>query len=334
NVIAFTGGAIDDADTHVRKVVRIAASMEHGSEHPLADSIVRYASQLSLRLSQAEGFAALPGHGIRAVVDGTPYVLGNARLMQQMGVYEPAVGQFSRQYEEAGRSVVLLADATRVLGLLAIADTLKPGAAQAVSDLRALGMEVILLSGDNTRTTAAIGREAGISRVLGDILPERKAGEIAKLQTAGNIVAMVGDGMNDSPALARADVGIAMGGGTDIAIETGGIVLAQNDPRHVAVALRLSRASVSKIRQNLFFALFYNVIGIPIAARVLTGFGLVLRPELAGLAMALSSVSVVGNSLTLKLFHPSRRNAVSEIAPYAMAIGFTLLFFFFARLSA
>jgi Cu+-exporting ATPase len=197
-----------------------------------------------------------------------------------------------------------------------------------------MGLEIHMMTGDNARTATAIAAKAGIHNVLADILPEQKANEVKKLQALGKKVAMVGDGINDSPALAQANLGIAMGSGTDIAMETGGIVLVKNDLRDVVTAIELSRATVTTIRQNMFFALLFNGIGIPVAARAFMHFGIVLRPELAGFAMAMSSVSVVSNSLTLGLFHPTRRNWVSIVAPFAMAIGFTLLFFFFARLSA
>jgi len=191
-----------------------------------------------------------------------------------------------------------------------------------------------MITGDNERTAAAIAREVGIFNVLAEVLPEDKAGEVKKLQEQKRIVAMVGDGINDAPALAQADLGIAMGSGTDVAMEAGGIVIVKNDLRDVETAISLSRDTMSKIKQNMFFALFYNVIGIPIAARALAFMGLVLKPELAGLAMALSSISVVSNSLTLKYFRPGRRNYISLIAPIAMILLFSLIFGGFARLSS
>lgn len=222
---------------------------------------------------------------------------------------------------------MVLADGTGVLGIVAVADTLKPTAREAVSRLRAQGIAVAMITGDHGRTAKAIAREAGIDTVLADVLPEHKAQEVRKLQSAGKVVAMVGDGINDAPALAQADLGIAMGSGSDIAMETGGIVLVKNDPRDVLTAIMLSRATIGKIRQNLFFALFYNVLGIPLAAGLFASYGITLRPELAGLAMALSSVSVVTNSLTLRGFMPGSRNWLSSLAPVVMTALFAVLFF-------
>ncbi|HLC69544.1 MAG TPA: HAD-IC family P-type ATPase, partial [Patescibacteria group bacterium] len=195
-----------------------------------------------------------------------------------------------------------------------------------------MGVEVYMITGDNERTGRAIAAQVGIQNVLAEVQPEDKAKEVKKLQEAGKKVAMVGDGINDAPALAQADLGIAMGSGTDVAMETGGVVIMRNDLNDVVHSIQLSRETLTKIKQNMFFALFYNVVGIPIAARVFVGLGLVLKPELAGLAMALSSVSVVANSLTLKLFKPNRRNWVSLAAPVVMIIFFSLLFLQFARM--
>ena len=239
-----------------------------------------------------------------------------------------------RVLEEQGKTAMILSDQNHVIGIVAVADTLKQTSKEAVDRLKGMGIDVYMITGDNERTAKAIAKNVGIDNVLAEILPEEKANEVKKLQAQGKKVAMVGDGINDSPALAQANLGIAMGSGTDIAMETGGIVLVKNDLLDVVTAIKLSRATVSKIRQNMFFALFYNVIGIPIAARAFAFMGLVLRPELAGLAMAFSSVSVVTNSLLLKRFHPTKRNWISDFAPVVMAIGFTVLFFLFAKLSS
>jgi Cu+-exporting ATPase len=206
--------------------------------------------------------------------------------------------------EEAGKTVMFLASAKEILALIAVADTVKSGSAKAVAALQKMDVRTYMVTGDNIRTANAIAKEAGIENVLAEVLPEGKAEEVKRLQKAGFKVAMVGDGINDSPALVQADLGIAMGSGADVAMESGGIVIMKNDLADVISAIRLSRKTVGKIRQNLFFSLFYNILGIPVAAGVFAGIGLTLKPEFAGLAMALSSVSVVGNSLLLKNFRP------------------------------
>ena len=326
DIIAVTGTKDD--------ILRIAAGIEQGSEHPLAASIVSRAQRLGLKLSPAENFRAVPGHGIEATLLGTRYVFGNRALMAKEGKVLGPLEEKMLALENDGKTAMLLADPVRIIGIVAVADTVKETSKEAVQRLRAMGLEVVMITGDNTRTARAIAEKVGITDVRAEVLPEQKAGEVKKLQEQGKKVAMVGDGINDSPALAQADLGIAMGNGTDIAMEAGGIVLVRNDLRDVATAITLSRTAVSKIKQNLFFALFYNVIGIPIAARLFSDFGIILRPELAGLAMAFSSVSVVTNSLPLKGFHPGRRNIPSEIAPWIMVIGFTAFFIFFARIGS
>jgi P-type Cu+ transporter len=315
-------------------VLRLSASLEQGSEHPLAESIVAHAKAKGVRLSPADGFKAIPGHGIEGSLNGKKYLLGNRRLLETAGISLSDIEARMTQLETQGKTAMLLAEGGRVLGVVAVADTLKDTSKDAVETLKRMGLATYMITGDNARTAHAIAAQAGITEVLAEVLPAKKAAEVKRLQEAGHRVAMVGDGINDSPALAQADLGIAMGSGTDIAMETGGIVLVRNDLRDVATAIRLSRATVGKIRQNLFFALFFNVIGIPIAARAFAHWGIVLRPELAGLAMAFSSVSVVTNSLLLKGFHPRRRNWLSDAAPYVMAIGFTILFLLFARISS
>ncbi len=323
DIVALSGSADE--------LLRIAAALERGSEHPLAESILARAK--GLPELKATAFRAIPGHGIEAVIDSTTYALGNRKILAARHIDSaPIEGQMTA-LEEQGKTVMVLAANTTVLGLIAAADTIKPSTKEAIFTLRAQGLEAYMLTGDNRRTAEAIARQAGIAHVLADVLPEQKAAEIKKLQEQGARVAMVGDGINDSPALAQADLGITMGNGTDIAMETGGIVLVKNDLRDVVSAIALSRAAVRKIKQNMFFALFFNVIGIPVAARLFAAWGIVLRPELAGLAMAFSSVSVVTNSLLLKRFDPRRRDWLSDMAPAIMAIGFTLLFIFFTRLS-
>jgi P-type Cu+ transporter len=324
NVIALNGNEDD--------ILRIAASLEQGSEHPLAESIVNHAHTKSLALSSAQHFAAVPGHGVKGTLEGTTYFLGNRKLMQKESIPLADIERKMQDLEEEGKTAMLLADTKRILGIIAVADTVKDTSKAAIEQLTKMGIEVYMITGDNGRTAQAIAKQVGITNVLADVLPEQKAVEIAKLQAQGKSVAMVGDGINDSPALAKANLGIAMGSGTDIAMETGGIVLVKNDVRDVVTAIQLSREAVKKVKQNLFFALFYNVIGIPIGARLLMGFGLVLRPELAGLAMAFSSVSVVTNSLLLKGFRPGRRNPISDIAPFVMIIAFTAFFLFFATI--
>ena len=229
---------------------------------------------------------------------------------------------------------MLLSDGKHVLGIVAVADTLKETSREAVESLKRMGIEVYMITGDNERTARAIAAQVGITNVLAEVLPEDKANEVKKLQETGKKVAMVGDGINDAPALAQANLGIAMGSGTDVAMEAGGIVIIRNDLRDVVNAIDLSKATVGKIKQNMFFALFYNVIGIPIAARVFISLGLVLKPELAGLAMALSSISVVTNSLTLRGYKPGKRNCISTLAPIIMIALFTGLFFEFAKFSS
>lgn len=316
------------------KVLHIAASLEQGSEHPLAESIVKDAKTKNLSLSSAENFTAIPGHGVEGSVAGELYFLGNRKLMERQGIDIKDHDAALQKLEEAGKTAMLLADKSKVFGIIAVADTLKETSKEAVDRLRQMGIEVYMITGDNSRTARAIAATIGITNVLAEVLPEQKANEVKKLQDQGKKVVMVGDGINDSPALAQADLGIAMGSGTDIAMETGGIVLVKNDLRDVVTAIKLSRATVNKIKQNMFFALFFNVIGIPIAARAFIQFGFILRPELAGFAMAFSSVAVVTNSLLLKGFHPLKKNWLSDLAPVFMAIGFTALFLGFAKLSS
>ncbi len=284
---------------------RLAAALERSSEHPLADAIVNHAKETGVALPDVSGFAAVPGHGVEGDVEGRRVVLGNRKLMARDGVEISRWAARIEQLEGEGKTVMLTAIDGAPAGLIAVADTLKENSREAVERLGKMGVEVYMITGDNRRTAEAIAAQAGIdpAHVLAEVLPEHKAEEVAKLQARDISVAMVGDGINDTPALAQADIGIAMGAGTDVAMETGGIVLMKDDLRDVVTAIELSRATIRRIRWNFVWALGYNSLGIPVAA---LGF---LRPELAGAAMALSSVSVVSSSLLLKRFKPSMRRA-------------------------
>lgn len=318
-----------------RGVLTLAASLERLSEHSLAEAIYGHAEEKGLKLDEVSDFLAVPGHGVSGKIGSEIYYLGNRKLMVEFASLD--ISKVDRQVvrlEEQGKTVMILSSAKEIIGLVAVADRVKESSREAVKKLKDLGIQVFMVTGDNKRTADAIAREVGIENILAEVLPEDKAGEVKKLQDKNLKVAMVGDGINDAPALAQADLGIAMGSGTDVAMETGGIVIIKNDLNDVVSALQLSRETMGKIRQNMFFALFYNVIGIPIAARVFVGIGLVLKPELAGLAMAMSSVSVVTNSLLLRYFKPGRRNLLSIVAPIIMVLVFTLLFWQFAVLSS
>jgi Cu+-exporting ATPase len=281
-----------------KETLRLAATAEAGSEHPLAEAIVRYAKDQGLAAQPTTDFEAIPGQGIRATVDGHHVLLGNRQLLQEARVAIDAAAGSLQQFEDQGKTAMLLAIGGRLAGIFAVADTIKPHAPDAITRLQRMGIEVIMLTGDNERTARAIAQQLGIPRVLAEVQPGQKAEVIKQLQAERKVVAMVGDGINDAPALAQADIGIAIGSGTDVAIETGGIVLIKDDLRDVVTAMQLSKKTMSKIKQNLFWAFAYNAGLIPVAA-----LGL-LNPILAGAAMALSSVSVVTNSLTLRRFRP------------------------------
>ncbi len=323
-------GLLDEDD-----IMSIAGGLEKLSEHPLAEAIVKYTEEEAISLPEVANFKAIPGHGVEGLANGSKYFLGNRKLItENLGLGLEKAERKVQRLEEAGKTVMILADDKQILGLVAVADTLKASSLEAVKELQKRKIEVYMITGDNRRTAEAIARQVGITNVLAEVLPEDKASEVKKLQDKNLKVAMVGDGINDAPALAQANLGIAMGGGTDVAMETGGIVIIRNDLRDVLTAFDLSKETMGKIKQNMFFALFYNVIGIPIAARVFADYGLVLRPELAGLAMAFSSISVVSNSLLLKYFIPNKKNYLSMLAPYILIIFFTLMFIEFGRISS
>ena len=317
-----------------RVLLQIIASLERDSEHPLAKAIVSAADEQKLEKLEVNGFQSISGKGITGFIKGQQYYFGNKLLLSEK-LSEKSLIQVSSQLEaleDQGKTAMLLTDGKSILGIIAVADTLKPNSKEVVRVLSKMGLSVYMITGDNKRTAMAIAKQLGIKNVLAEVLPQDKAAKIKELQVSGLNVAMVGDGINDAPALAQADLGIAMGNGTDIAMETSGIVLIKNDLADVVTAIQLSRETVAKIKQNLFFALIYNIVGIPIAARVFAGIGLVLKPELAGLAMALSSVSVVTNSLTLKYFRPGKRNWISILVPIIMILVFGSIFFGFARI--
>ncbi len=280
------------------ELLRLAASAERGSEHPLGEAIVKAAKEKGMTLAEPSRFHAIPGHGIEAEVEGHTLLVGNAKLMRERSVDISALRAAQEALEAQGKTAMLVAIDGAAVGLLAVADTVKPTSAEAVRRLRAMGIDVIMMTGDNRRTAEAIAREVGIDQVMAEVLPEDKAAMVEKLKGEGKVVAMVGDGINDAPALAAADVGIAIGTGTDVAIEAANITLMRGDLMGIVNAIRLSKATMRKIRQNLFWAFAYNVVLIPVAA-----LGL-LTPILAGAAMAASSVSVVTNALLLRRWKP------------------------------
>jgi Cu+-exporting ATPase len=288
------------------RLLTLAASAERGSEHPLGEAIVERAKAQGLELLDHGVFAALPGHGIEVDVGGERVLIGNLRLMQDRACAVVGLEEVADRLALEGKTPMYVAVDGRVEGLIGVADTLKPDAAAAVARLRAMGLEVLMLTGDNRRTAEAIARQVGITRVLAEVLPEHKAEEVRRLQSEGLVVGMVGDGINDAPALAQADIGIAIGTGTDVAMEAADITLMRGDLLPLVTAIDLSRATMRTIKQNLFWAFGYNTALIPVAAGVLYPlFGVLLSPMWAAAAMALSSVSVVSNSLRLRRFRAS-----------------------------
>ena len=309
-------------EPHIKEdeLLRLAASAERLSEHPLAAAVVAGATSREMVLSEPAGFESITGRGVRATVDGHPILIGTPALLSEAGIDTTALEAEADRLSADGKTSLLVAIDGKPAGVIAVADTLKEESVAAVASLRALGLEVVMITGDNRRTAAAIAKQVGIARVLAEVLPDRKASEVRRLQAEGRRVAMVGDGINDAPALAQADVGLAIGTGTDVAIESSDITLISGALTGVVTAIQLSRATMRNIRQNLVFAFAYNVIGIPIAAGVLFPFlGLRLSPMIAAAAMAMSSLSVVTNSNRLRTFRskPVQSGAIrgSEVEP-------------------
>jgi P-type Cu+ transporter len=289
------------AEHDAEDLLRLAAAVESVSEHPLAEAIVRHATEHGLTIERPEAFDMQPGRGVRARAGGRSVAIGNEAFMRELRIDVAPLSAELARVAEAAMTPVLIAVDGALAGLIAIADPLRPRAVETVRALRSRGLEVALVTGDHERTAQAIARRTGIDHVVAGVSPEGKVAEIERLRASGHVVAMVGDGINDAPALAGADVGIAIGTGTDIALEAADVALMRGDPYGVVEAIDLSRRTMRTMRQNLFWAFVYNVIGIPIAAGVLyPAFGLLLNPIFASAAMAFSSVSVVTNSLRLR----------------------------------
>ncbi len=282
-------------------VLKFAAIAEKGSEHPLGESIINEAKNQKIKIPNGKNFKSVAGQGVRVKFDKKEILLGNRKLMNENKISIKKIEDIVTDLEKQGKTTIYIAVNKKIVGIIGIADTLKENAQKVVRTLQSMRRRVVMITGDNKRTADAIAKQAGINFVLAEVLPEQKAKEVKKLQGQGRKVAFVGDGVNDAPALAQADIGIALGSGTDVAVETGGIVLIKNDLKDVISAIRLSSYTIKKIKQNLFWAFIYNIVGIPIAAGVLYPFtGFLLNPMIAAAAMALSSVSVVSNSLLMK----------------------------------
>ena len=286
-------------------VLQVAASVEKNSEHPLAQAIVNKAKEEKANFLEVKNFQAIPGYGVTADLENKKILFGTRKLMTNNQINPNIIEEKMIVLEDQGKTAMILAVEKDIIGIVAVADTLKDYSKEAVEMLHKMGKKVAIITGDNKRVGQAIAQQVGIDRVLAEVLPQEKSAEIKKLQSERNIVAMVGDGINDAPALAQADLGIALGSGTDVAMETGEIVLIKDDLRDVVIAIDLSKYTLNKIKQNLFWAFFYNIVGIPVAAGVLYPFtGWLLNPAIAAAAMAFSSVSVVSNSLLMKRHEP------------------------------
>jgi Cu+-exporting ATPase len=296
------------------EILSLAASAERGSEHPLGEAIVEKAKENELKINAPADFNAIPGHGIEATVANKKLLLGNSKLMETKAVLLEDFERKTEEFSSQGKTPMLIAVDGKIAGVIAVADTLKDNSQAAIAALHRLGLEVIMITGDNQRTADAIAQQIGIDRALAEILPEGKASEVKKLQTEGKKVGMVGDGINDAPALAQADVGFAIGTGTDVAMESADITLISGDLTGVVTAIALSKATIRNIKQNLFWAFAYNTILIPVAAGILFPFfGILLNPIFAAAAMGLSSVTVVTNALRLRRFSPPSEGVVEVV---------------------
>ena len=294
-------------------LLQIAVSLEKLSEHPLARAIVAEAEKRNTQFLPVEQFEQIPGQGIKGSIQGLACLAGNQKLLNAEGIHDEALEQLQDQMADQGKTPLFFAAAGKLIGMVAVADVVKPSSKQAIADLQTMGIEVVMLTGDHKKTAEAIRKQVGVDRVVAEVLPQDKEREVRSLQASGKKVAMVGDGINDAPALARADVSIAIGAGTDVAMESADIVLMRNDLLDVTGAIELSKATIRNIKENLFWAFFYNIIGIPIAAGCwYTAFHLKMNPMVAALAMSFSSVFVVSNALRLRFFKPKHGSAVSD----------------------
>ena len=288
-----------------KEFLALAAGMEVKSEHPLAEAILDYAKKEGISPVQVDNFNSIPGKGLEVSVNGRRYYAGNERLMREKEISLDNCLKLLEVMADEGKTPLIFAEETQVLGVIAVADVVKPTSKEAIKELKDLGIEVVMLTGDNRRTAEAIRRQLDIDTVIAEVLPQDKERKISELQEAGKVVAMIGDGVNDAPALARADVGMAIGAGTDVAIESADVVLMKNDLKDAVTAIRLSKAVIRNIKQNLFWAFFYNTLGIPIAAGIFYPLlGLKLNPMIGAAAMSMSSIFVVSNALRLKWFQP------------------------------
>ena len=311
-------------DGNAKQVMTIASSIERLSEHSLAKAIIKKANSQHLETLPVKHFTAIPGRGVSGVINSTTYFLGNEALVREYIHHDlPDVSKLAK----ASKTINYLFTTHKVLGVIAVADQPKVNAAKAIRELHKMKINIYLLSGDNEAVTRNIARRLGIKNIIADVMPDDKANEIISLRKKGYTVAMVGDGINDAPAIASANVGIAIGTGTDAAIETGDIVLVNGDPLSICNAIRLAKAAVSKVHQNLFFAVFYNIVSLPVAAGALGALGIVFRPELAALIMALSSTAIIVNSLTLKIIDITKqREIIRLIAPLVLFLLFTVIY--------